>query len=45
MSQNGPKTTSLMTSFTKNLQPPTNIFFFKCSLEDWPIHLRVWTAL
>jgi len=19
--------------------------FFKCRLEDWPIHLRLWTAL
>jgi len=27
MSQNGPKTTSLMTSLTKNLQPPTKKFF------------------
>jgi len=26
MSQNGPKTTSLMTSLTKNLQPPTKQF-------------------
>jgi len=26
MSQNGPKTTSLMTSFTKNLHPPTKFF-------------------
>jgi len=27
MSQNAPKTTSLMTSLTKNLQPPTKNFF------------------
>jgi len=27
MSQNGPKTTSLMTSLTKNLQPSTKNFF------------------
>jgi len=27
MSQNDPKTTSLMTSVTKNLQPPTKKFF------------------
>jgi len=27
MSQNGPKTTSFMMSFTKNLQPPTKSFF------------------
>jgi len=28
MSQNGPKTISLMTSLVKNLQPPTKNFFF-----------------
>jgi len=39
MSQNGPKTTSLMTSLTKNPQPPTKKFFFECRLEDWPIRL------
>jgi len=27
MSQNGPKTTSFMTSLTKNPQPPTKKFF------------------
>jgi len=27
MSQNGPKTTSFMTSLTKNPQPPTKNFF------------------
>jgi len=41
MSQNDPKTTSLMTSLTKNLQPPTKKFFFEYRQEDdWPIHLR-----
>jgi len=30
MSQNDPKTTSLMTSVTKNPHPPTKKFFFKC---------------
>jgi len=44
MSQNGPKTTSLMTSLTKNLQPPTRKIFFKCRLDDWSIHLSPWTA-
>jgi len=29
MSQNGPKTTSLMTSLTKNPQPPTKPFCFR----------------
>jgi len=38
MSQNGQKTTSLM-SLTKNLQPPTKNFFFKYELELWPIRL------
>jgi len=45
MSQNGPKTTSLMTSLTKNPQPPTKNFFFECYLEDCPIRLSPWTAL
>jgi len=31
MSQNGPKTTSLMTSVTKNPQPPTKKIFFECA--------------
>jgi len=44
MSQNDPETTSLMTSLTKNLQPPTKKFF-QCRLEAWLIRLRVWTAL
>jgi len=34
MSQNGSKTTSLMTSLTKNPQPPTKKNFFECRLED-----------
>jgi len=44
MSQNEPKTTSLMMSLTKNpqLQPK---FFFDCRLDDWPIYLKPWTAL
>jgi len=32
MSQNDPKATSLITSVTKNLQPPTKKFFFECNL-------------
>jgi len=44
MSQNDPKTTSLMTSVTKHphVQPKK---FFECNLLDWPIHLSPWTAL
>jgi len=34
MSQNDPKTISLMTSLTKNPQSPTKNFFFECRLED-----------
>jgi len=34
MSQNDPKITSLMTSVTKNPQPPTKKFFFDCNLLD-----------
>jgi len=45
MSQNDPKTTSLMTSVTKNPHPPNKIFFFECNLRDWPIRLSCWTAL
>jgi len=45
MSQNDPKTTSLMTSVTKNLHPPTKKIFFECNLLDWPIRLSPWTAL
>jgi len=44
MSQNGPKTTSLMTSVTKNPHPqPKN--FFECNLLDCPFRLSHWTAL
>jgi len=35
MSQNDPKTTSLMTSVTKNPQPPTKKFVFESNLLDW----------
>jgi len=45
MSQNDPKTTSLMTSLTKNSQPQTNTFFFECRLEDGLIRLSPYTAL
>jgi len=45
MSQNDLKTTSLMTSVTKNPHPPTKNFFFECRLEDWPIRLSPWRAL
>jgi len=45
MSQNDPKTTSLMTSVTKNPHSPTKKNFFECNLLDWPIHLSPWTAL
>jgi len=34
MSQNDPKTTSLMMSLTKNPQPPTKKFLLECRLED-----------
>jgi len=40
MSQNGPKTTSLMMSLIKNPQPSTKKLF-KCGLEDWPIRLSL----
>jgi len=43
MSQNSPKTTSLMTSLTKNPQTPK--YFFECRPEDWLICLSPWTAL
>jgi len=36
MSQTDPKTTSLMTSLTKNPQPPSKKIFFGCRLEDLP---------
>jgi len=45
MSQNDPKTTSLMTSLTKNPHPPGKICFFEWNLLDWPIRLSPWTAL
>jgi len=45
MSQNDHKTTSLMMSVTKNLQPPTKKFFFEYNLLDWLIRLSPWTAL
>jgi len=45
MSQNDPKTTSLMTSVTKTPHSPTKKFFFECNLLDWPIRLSSWTAL
>jgi len=38
MSQNDPKIALILTSLTKNQQPPTKIFF-DCNLEDWPIRL------
>jgi len=44
MSQNDPKTASLMMSLTKNLHLQPKMFF-KCRLEDWPIRLSPWTAL
>jgi len=44
MSQNGLKTTSLMTSLTKNLQPQAKNFF-ECKLDDRPIRLSPCTAL
>jgi len=45
MTQNDPKTTSLMTSLTKNPHPPGKKIFFECNLLDWPIRLSRWTAL
>jgi len=45
MTHNDLKTTSLVTSVTKNPHPPTKKFFFECNLLDWPIRLRSWTAL
>jgi len=45
MSQNDPKTTSPMTSVTKNPQPPIKKIFFECNLLDWSIHLSPRTAL
>jgi len=45
MSQNHPKTPSLMMSLTKNPQPLIKKFFFECRLDDWLIRLSAWTAL
>jgi len=45
MSQNDPKTSSLMKSVTKNPHPQPKNFFFECNLLDWPIRLSHWTAL
>jgi len=45
MSQNDPKTTSLMMSLTINPQPPTKKLFFECNLEDCLIRWSRWTAL
>jgi len=45
MSRNDPKTTSLMTSVTKNPHLPTKKFFFECNVLDWVIRLSHWTAL
>jgi len=45
MSQNGPKSASLMTSLAKNLQLSTEKFFFHCRLEELLNLFRVWTAL
>jgi len=45
MSQNDPKTSSLTTSVTKNLHPPTNEFFSSTNLKEWLIRLSPWTAL
>jgi len=44
MSQNGPKTTSLMTSLTKNLQPPTKNFF-RVQTRRLADPFEPWTAL
>jgi len=41
MSQNGPKTTSLLMSLTKNPQLPTKNFLFKCNLLECPIRLTL----
>jgi len=45
MSQNGPKTTSLMMSLTKIRNPQPKHIFFECRLEDYSIRLSTWTAL
>jgi len=46
MSQNGTKTTLLMTSLNhKKSVTPKQKFFFECNLLDRPIGLNPWTAL
>jgi len=45
MSQNVPKTNSLLMSVTKNPYLPTKKFIFERDLLDWPIRLSPWTAL
>jgi len=45
MSQNGPKTTSLVTSLTKICNPQPKKFLYEHRLEDLPNLLRVWTTL
>jgi len=45
MSQNDPKTTSLMTSVTNNPHPQPKKIFSECNLLDWPIRLSRGTAL
>jgi len=42
MSQNDPKTTSLMTSLTKKNATPNQKFFFECRLEDCLIRMSLW---
>jgi len=39
MSENDPKTTSLMTSVTKNPHNSQAKIFFECNLLGWPIRL------
>jgi len=45
MSQNDPKTTSLMTSLTKKTHPPGKKLFFECNLLGWPFRLSRWATL
>jgi len=44
MSQNDPKTVSLMTSLMK-IYTPNQKNFFECNPLDWPISFSPWTAL
>jgi len=44
MRQNGPETTSFMTSLARNPQPRTKKIVFECRLEDLPNLLTFWTA-